>query len=204
MTPTIERRVIRAPSLELRAAADKSPPKLAGYAALFNSASDDLGGFTEVISPGAFRNAIPKSDIRALFNHDPNYVLGRNKAGTLDVSEDKRGLAMEVTPPDIGWVRDLLVSVERGDIDQMSFGFRVAQNGDEWLITDDEVTRTISEVAELYDVSVVTYPAYPETDVAVRSMDAWKKLHEVVPALPATVQRDIRRRRQKLFDAMNR
>ena len=203
LIPSVERRVIRAPSLELRAAAN-TPPKLGGYAALFNSASDDLGGFTEVISPGAFRNAIPKSDIRALFNHDPNYVLGRNKAGTLSVSEDKRGLAIEVEPPDIGWVRDLLVSVARGDIDQMSFGFRVAPNGDEWVITDDTVTRTISEVDELFDVSVVTYPAYPDTDVAVRSMDAWKKQHEIVTVPPATVQRDIRRRRQKLFEAMNR
>ena len=195
--PTIERRVIT--GSELRAAATDTAPKLAGYAALFNTASDDLGGFTEVITPGAFKNAIPKSDIRALFNHDPNFVMGRNKAGTLTVAEDTRGLSMEVTPPDVQWVRDLLVSVERGDIDQMSFGFRVAKGGDEWLYTDDAVTRTITEIEELFDVAVVTYPAYPDTDVAVRSLDAWKKAHQVVAAPPATVQRDLRRRRLSLL-----
>ena len=195
---TMERRVIA--RSELRAKADDTAPKLAGYAALFNTASDDLGGFTEVIMPGAFKNAIPRSDIRALFNHDPNFVMGRNKAGTLTVAEDKRGLSMEVTPPDVQWVRDLLVSVERGDIDQMSFGFRVAKGGDEWLYTDDAVTRTITEIEELFDVAVVTYPAYPDTDVAVRSLDAWKKAHEIVAAPPATVQRDLRRRRLRLID----
>ncbi len=196
--PHIERRVIGAPDLRAARAAD-TPPKLAGYAALFNTASDDLGGFTEVITPGAFKGAIPKSDIRALFNHDPNYVLGRNKSGSLSVSEDNRGLAMEVTPPDIQWVRDLLVSVERGDIDQMSFGFRVAKGGDEWVYTDDAVTRTITEISELFDVAVVTYPAYPDTDVAVRSLDAWKAAHTEVLAPPAAIQRDLRRRRLKLL-----
>jgi uncharacterized protein len=195
--PSIERRVVT--GAELRAKTSDSAPKLAGYAALFNTASDDLGGFTEVIMPGAFRGAIPKSDIRALFNHDPNFVMGRNKAGTLTVAEDNRGLSMEVTPPDVQWVRDLLVSVERGDIDQMSFGFRVAKGGDEWLYTDDAVTRTITEIEELFDVAVVTYPAYPDTDVAVRSLDAWKVAHQTVADPPKAVQRDLRRRRLALL-----
>lgn len=199
-TTNIERRVVRAS--DLRAKTDDTVRKLGGHAALFNSASDDLGGFTEIITPGAFKNAIPRSDIRALFNHDPNFVMGRNKAGTLTVSEDTRGLAMEVTPPDVQWVRDLMVSVERGDIDQMSFGFRVAKGGDEWLYTDDSVTRTITEIEELFDVSIVTYPAYPDTDVAVRSLDAWKAAHkatDTVVAVPLTVMRDLRRRRLSLI-----
>lgn len=194
-----ERRVFSGAQVRAQKANADDAPKLAGYAALFNSASDDLGGFTEIITPGAFKDAIPRSDIRALFNHDPNYVLGRNKAGTLTVSEDTRGLAMEATPPDVQWVRDLLVSVERGDIDQMSFGFRVAKGGDEWLYTDDAVTRTITKIEELFDVAVVTYPAYPDTDVAVRSLAQWKEAHQVVAPPPATVQRDLRRRRLQLL-----
>lgn len=204
MTPSIERRVVTGAQIRAARAATDAPPTLSGYAALFNNASDDLGGFTEIITPGAFKSAIPKSDIRALFNHDPNFVFGRNKAGTLSVSEDSRGLAMEATPPDVQWVRDLLVSIERGDIDQMSFGFRVAKGGDEWLYTDESVTRTITEVEELFDVSVVTYPAYPDTDVAVRSLEAWKVEHPtvgtIVAAPPATVQRDLRRRRLQLLE----
>lgn len=194
----IERRVITAASLRAAKRDQSAPPTLAGYAALFDSASEDLGGFTEVIKAGAFRDAIPRSDIRALFNHDANYVLGRNKAGTLSVAEDARGLAMEATPPDVQWVRDLLVSIERGDIDQMSFGFRVAKGGDEWLHADEAVTRTILRVEELYDVSVVTYPAYPDTDVAVRSLTAWREAQTAVAAPPRAVQRDIRRRRLRL------
>lgn len=197
-TTTIERRVVTGAQLRAARAAD-APTTFTGYAALFNSRSEDLGGFTELIAPGAFRAAIPTSDVRALFNHDPNYVLGRTTAGTLTVREDQRGLAMETTPPDVQWVRDLTVSMERGDIDQMSFGFRVAKGGDEWVYTDETVTRTITEIAELLDVSIVTYPAYPETDVAVRSFEAWRAAQTSVAAPPATVQRDLRRRRLALL-----
>src|SRR5689334_6799914 len=112
----MERRFV--PATELRVASDSNTKKLCGYASVFNSASQDLGGFTEIIKPGAFRDAIPRSDIRSLFNHDPNFVLGRMKAGTLQVSEDQKGLYSETTPPDCQWARDLMVSIDRGDIDQ--------------------------------------------------------------------------------------
>src|SRR4051812_3492156 len=119
MTTQIERRYI--PATEVRVAGDGNAPVIEGYAALFNSPSQDLGGFVETIAPGAFRDAIPKSDIRALFNHDANFVLGRMKAGTLDVEEDRKGLKIRNTPPDTQWARDLVTSMKRGDVDQMSF-----------------------------------------------------------------------------------
>jgi HK97 family phage prohead protease len=141
-------------------------PKIVGHAALFNSLSQDLGGFREQIAPGAFADSIKSDDIRALWNHDPNYVLGRNKSGTLILKEDKQGLAIECTPPDATWAEDLLVSMRRGDVDQMSFGFQTIE--DHWDETEGGYVRTLLKV-KLFDVSPVTYPAYTETSVAVRS-----------------------------------
>lgn len=139
-----------------------------GYAARFNSPSEDLGGFIEDIAQGAFTEAIARDDVRALFNHDPNYVLGRTAAGTLTLEEDENGLRFDVDAPDIGWAKDLHESVKRGDIDQCSFAFDVEQ--DEWTRGKDgnPDRRTLKKV-RLYDVSIVTYPAYQATSVHARS-----------------------------------
>ena len=137
-----------------------------GYAALFNSWSQDLGGFREQIAPGAFTKSLTADDVRALMNHDPNYVLGRNRSGTLVLTEDERGLRFELTAPDTQWARDLAESVKRGDIDQCSFGFQTVR--DDWRTADGIDERTLLEV-RLFDVSIVTYPAYPETSANVRS-----------------------------------
>lgn len=162
--PGIEHRVRG----EVRAEAvpDGDGRRLVGYAALFNTPADIAGMFREQIAPGAFTQAIQRDDVRALVNHDANMVLGRNKAGTLRLSEDDKGLRVEVDMPDTQMARDLGVSMERGDINQMSFGFIVKREE----FTDEEPPlRTIRE-AELFDVSVVTYPAYEETEVGLRSL----------------------------------
>lgn len=165
----MERRVF--PALQLRAAApdseEGSRPHIVGHAAVFNSLSEMLWGFREMIAPGAFKDAIVKSDVRALVNHEPSFVLGRKKNGTLKLWEDDRGLAIDIDPPETQWADDLLVSIGRGDIDQMSFGFTVAE--DNWDEVDGETRRTILRVDELFDVSPVTFPAYPETDTALRA-----------------------------------
>lgn len=145
--------------------------RIEGYAAVFNEWSEDLGGFREKIRPGAFAKTLQEADVRALFNHDSNYVLGRNRAGTLELAEDTRGLHFRVTPPETTWAADLLQSVRRGDINQASFGFRTIR--DEWkraTETGDIARRELIEV-ELYDVSPVTFPAYPATSVQARSLD---------------------------------
>lgn len=148
---------------------DTGPPRLTGYAAIFNSLSEDLGGFREKIKPGAFTNSIKTSDIRALWNHNPDYVLGRNKAGTLTLEEDERGLRIEIIPPETIWAKDLMESIRRGDVDQMSFGFRTKK--DEWDESNPKnIIRTLIEV-ELFDVSPVTYPAYPATSIGVRTAE---------------------------------
>jgi uncharacterized protein len=168
MNPEIERRNIEMTELRVINETDKKP-KIRGYAAVFNKLSEDLGGFREKIDPGTFKDSIGRDDVRALFNHDVNYVLGRNKAGTLTLAEDDKGLSIEIDPPDTSYARDLQESIKRGDISQMSFGFVVLK--DTWEYDkkkpERDVIRTLQEV-RLFDVSPVTYPAYPQTSVKVR------------------------------------
>jgi len=185
---TMEIEVRQYPITEIRVQRDSGKPaQIIGYAAVFNAPSEDLGGFREYIAPGAFSRTLKEgADVRALYNHDPNYVLGRTKSGTLELSEDKKGLRIANTPPDTQWARDLTVSIERGDVDQMSFGF-IARK-DQWEEGEGEggskkVTRTLLDV-DLVDVSPVTFPAYPDTTVAVRSMDAWKTATATANDLP--------------------
>lgn len=151
---------------EVRVAGDDEEPKIEGYAAVFNSLSEDLGGFYERIQPGAFKKTLMEADVRGLWNHDPNYVLGRTKSETLALREDELGLAFEIEPPATQWARDLLTSMRRGDIDQMSFSFRTIK--DKWESVGDQIVRTLIEV-KLFDVSPVTFPAYPQTSAQVRS-----------------------------------
>lgn len=147
---------------------DGEPRKIVGYAAVFNSWYEEPAlKWREKIRPGAFAKTIQESDIRALWNHNPDYVLGRTKNGTLLLREDERGLWMEVTPPPTQWARDLMISIERGDVDQQSFGFRVVK--DMWRTADDGWDeRELIEV-QLLDVSPVTFPAYKDTVAQVRS-----------------------------------
>ncbi|MBI4800642.1 MAG: HK97 family phage prohead protease, partial [Desulfarculus sp.] len=126
--------------------------------------------------------AIKGDDVRALFNHDPNLILGRNLAKTLRLAEDARGLAIEIDPPDTTYAKDLITCLKRGDITQMSFGFSVRPNGQNWGKHDDGfAVRTLTGV-RLFDVSPVTFPAYPQTDVAARALDAWQARQATPPA----------------------
>lgn len=167
-TKTPERRIVPAGELRVVRAAGDGAVKIGGHAAKFDSLSEDLGGFRERIAPGAFAQSIKNGDIRALWNHDSNIVLGRNKSGTLRLSEDSAGLLWEADAPQTQLVRDMVLApIERGDVSQCSFGFYTLN--DKWAKMDGEWIRTLLEV-ELFDVSPVTYPAYPSTDVAVRSL----------------------------------
>lgn len=178
--PPIPDKERRAVAFEVRMAdmEEGKEPMMRGHAAVFNSPSELLCGcFRETIMPGAFTEALKTSDVRALFNHVPDNILGRTSAGTLRVAEDDKGLAIEIDPPDTCCGRDLQVSMKRGDIKEMSFGFTVAEGGDEWTRDPDgsgNWTRTISKIDRLYDVSPVTFPAYPEASCALRSLEVVK------------------------------
>lgn len=159
----MEKEIRFATGAELRVEGGEKP-MIKGYAAVFETPTDIGGMFTERVRAGAFRKTILEADVRALWNHDPNYVLGRNRSGTLRMNEDQFGLAIEIDPVDAQWSRDLQESMRRGDINQMSFAFKAIK--DEW---DNDVNeRSLVEV-KLFDVSVVTYPAYPQTSAQIRS-----------------------------------
>jgi uncharacterized protein len=168
MTNTHERRAV---SREFRAMQENGVTRLAGYAAVFNQWSNDLGGFVETILPGAFADVLKDNDVRALFNHSDHYVLGRTKSGTLILREDAVGLWCEVTLPDTAAGRDVGELVRRGDVDGMSFTFNVSDDGDNWAWGDNVVRRQISKVSRLWDVGPVTFPAYPQTSVNARSIE---------------------------------
>ncbi len=161
------------PMKELRIADGDGGAVIEGHAAVFDSWSETLGGifpFKEIVRKGAFNESIGKDDIRALFNHDPNYVLGRNRAGTLELVEDEIGLRVRIMPPDTSWAKDVQTSIRRGDITQMSIGFIV--ESDKWSTEDGIDVREILKV-KLFDVSPVTFPAYTATDVGVRAMQEY-------------------------------
>lgn len=146
-----------------------------GYAAVFNSKTNIGGWFDEVIEPGAFSRSLSENgDIRALFNHDWNNVLGRTKSGTLTLKEDEKGLNFNVELPNTSVARDLSESMARGDINQCSFGFFVT--GEEWDYSVEPALRIIKEV-ELFEISVVSIPAYEDTEASlVRNKDLGKEV----------------------------
>lgn len=140
-----------------------------GYAALFNVRTDIGGYFTEMILPGAFSESLQSADVRALIDHDSGRVIGRTSSGTLRLSEDDKGLFVEIDLPDTTDGRDLAALLERGDISGMSFGFQVTH--DEWDETGDIPARTIHQI-KIFEVSAVAFPAYDDTTLALRSLDA--------------------------------
>jgi HK97 family phage prohead protease len=160
--------------LEIRRDEDGGESRIRGHAAVFNSMSEDLGGFREVVLSTAFDSALDGGDdVRALVDHDPGKVIGRNKSGTLELEKDARGLLVTINPPQTSVGRDLIKSITRGDIDAMSFGFQVPRDGEYWEIHEGEDIRYLTKV-KLREVSVVAFPAYTDTDIAVRSLSVWK------------------------------
>lgn len=165
-------REVRALGTVEHRASEDGAPRIAGYAAVFNSQADIGGYFREQIAPGAFARSIQSDDVRALWNHDSNYVLGRKSNRSLTLREDEKGLYFEVVPPETTWAADLVTSIKRGDVSQMSFGFVVRKQ--QWDETGKITVRTLLDV-ELLEVSPVTFPVYDDTSAAVRSLENWRR-----------------------------
>ena len=166
----IERRVCMH-GVELRADAEQRT--VTGYAAVFYDGKPDTefrwgSDYVERIAPGAFKRAVSEDDVRALFNHDANIVLGRNKAGTLRLSEDVRGLRFEVDIPKSAHGDAVLESIRRGDVSGCSFSFSC--DGEQFTTDGDTTVRTITSIKTLFDVGPVTFPAYAGTEAHARSM----------------------------------
>lgn len=144
---------------------------LHGYAARFNSEAD-LGEFREVIRNGAFRKSLEGgANIRALYHHQGDALLGTTRSGTLKLREDGAGLAFELQLPDTTHGRDLAVLVQRGDVAGCSFAFRVRDGGDRWEQRAGHLVRELLDV-ELHEVTLTHDPAYADTSVALRTRPA--------------------------------
>ena len=186
---------IRSAPVKIEKRAADQPPRIVGYGAVFYNASDPgteyrwqgwIGEYRERIMPGCFDRAIREDDVRGLFNHDANCVLGRTSAGTMSLSLDKTGLLYDINPPDTTIGRDVVESIRRGDLTGSSFAFIPTEI--RWTeLTESDDTILIREImaAQLFDVGPVTYPAYESSTTGVRaagdlteakrSYEAWKR-----------------------------
>ena len=146
---------------------------ITGYSAVFNSKSEDLGGFHEFVAEGAFTRVLTENpDVRGLVNHDTNMIIGRTSSGTMRLEQDGKGLRYEIDVADTQAGRDVMTSIKRGDVTGSSFAFTV--ESDKWETVEGEQVRTITEVRGLYDSGPVTVPAYPASvaEASKRSLDA--------------------------------
>lgn len=183
----IEKRYLT-PDLRVERRAEGEIAGLKGYAAVFNKRSVELWGFYEVVAPGAFADSLAAGDdVRALWNHDPTWILARSTNGSLRLREDSNGLLSEIDPLDTPINRGFVAAIERGDVTQMSFAF-VATEAQWDIDANEQWVRTILR-AKLYDVSPVTYPAYPDTSIGLRSAGTMDPVYGYVPELPAELQR---------------
>ena len=151
--------------------AQNSPKKLSGYAIVWNTPSKDLGGFKEVVSPDALKG-VDLSNVLMLNDHDYTQVLASVKAGTLKLTPDDKGLHFDATLPDTTTANDVFANVKAGNLDSCSFSFDVDDGSDKWEKDDQgNITRTINQIKDLFDVSVVAVPAYDSTNVDADNSD---------------------------------
>ena len=181
-------------NIEIRTDEEKDSEIYAeGYALVFNSWSEDLGGFVETIEPSALEGS-DLSDVRALFNHNADKVLARSSAGTLDLETDEKGLKFRFKIPNTSYGKDIAENLKNGNIDQCSFGFVLDDNGDSFDFDEKRsiYQRTLKKIKSVMDISLVTYPAYSSTSAApaLRSID--KIENELVE------QRQLKREKDKL------
>ena len=174
------------PSVELRAykTEEESRMLVEGYAIVFNSESRDLGGFTEVVKENALDKALERNnDVLALYGHDYQNVLGRQSANTLQLEKDERGIKFTLDLPNTQLGRDVYTLVERGDLKGNSFGFTVEK--DSWDKKGDKVIRTIEQVRDLFEISIVSLPAYEATELVKRNFEEFAE--DITDAIPEDI-----------------
>lgn len=156
--------------------ADDDGIKVSGYAAVFDEETNIGGMFREVIKPGAFKAAVGRDDVVFLINHD-GLPLARTRSGTLTLKEDERGLYMEtVLDADDPEVKSIVPKMKRGDLDKMSFAFRMENGKETWDDDEEDIPlRMIERVGSLHDVAIVTTPAYDGTEIGLRSLETHRK-----------------------------
>jgi uncharacterized protein len=168
--PLITRTVFEVSDLEIRKADDTGKRTIAGYAVVWDKLSFPIyGSFRERIRSGAFKQSLKENNVRSLWNHNSDMVLGSTKAKTMRLSEDEKGLRFEIDLPETNAGKDAGITIERGDVDGMSFGFNIRKQ--EWDETDPKnIIRTLIDV-DLREISPTPFPAYPQSKVSVRSVE---------------------------------
>jgi len=181
--------------LEVRAleAGDDGSRTVKGYAVVFDSPTNIGGYFIETIAKGAFTETLRSADVIALYHHDRARVIGRSSIGTLRLAEDDRGLSVEIDLPETTDGQDLYVLIKRGDVSGMSFGFCTTK--EEWDETGDLPKRTVLQV-ELYEVTVTAFPAYSDTEIAMRSLESARAERREHNKVAASIRISQRRARQ--------
>jgi uncharacterized protein len=200
VSPMNDKKIERRFSKELRAESQGDLGILTGHAAVFNSQSQDLGGFRETVLPGAFSRSIREgADVKFLMNHDPSKIFGRTKNQTLQLEEDGVGLKFRVILPNTQQARDLYALVRRGDLDQCSFAFTARDQSWETLPDDNGGTYSSRKLMDVdcIDVSAVTYPSYLNTDVSARMKEMWPG------GVPVEIRSALHRSGIALSDATN-
>ena len=181
-------------NLELRG--EDESRHIEGYGSVFNSRSLDLGGFQEIIAPGAFDGVIERSDVKALLDHNAERGIlarSRNGKGSLSLELDERGLKYSFDAPHTNLGDEVVEGLKRGDYSQSSFAFTV--ESESWTKEEDgSYLRTINKIGNLYDVSIVANPAYTDTSVALRSLDAFKAQEET--QIPEDVKEEVKEESQ--------
>lgn len=165
-------------AIEVRDSEDSNDMTIEGYALKFGTWSENLGGFIETIDKRAL-DSTPLDDVRALIDHNSGQVIGRSTNDSLKLTVDETGLKFNLTLPNTTYARDLYENVRVGNIDNCSFGFSIANDGDEFTYDKEQNIRkrTIKEIGSLVEISMVSFPAYKDTDVSVakRSIEAIKE-----------------------------
>ena len=197
----IERRFIK--GAQVRATKSADVPGIEGYASVFNEEYVLYSGasyrIVELVKPGTFTRALKeKQDVRCLFNHDANHIIGRSSSGTLRMKQDEKGLSFTNDMPDTQLGRDVRTSIERGDLDGCSFAFNVTKQTWREELKDGITisTREIEDV-DLFDVGPVTYPAYDGTSVGARSMEMRAAAVLAIEELPEEVRKRIEKKAKK-------
>lgn len=185
---------------------EAGPPKIIGYAAKFNVLSEELPGpngkrFRERLVPGAFsRTLAANDDVFALVEHSPNHKLGRRSNGTLKLTQDEVGLRVEVTPPDTTIGRDTIAEIRQGLLSGWSFAFRASYADQEWSRTENDGTIRSLKSLDLGEVTITGSPAYPDTELALRSLNEWIQEQQSASQAQLTAEHQLRANKLRLLE----